>query len=64
MLSSTKKRYGVVEPGTTVRIPVDSVDRGKADPRNVLGCIMENNGGYYQIGTQTGLILLVSIQIL
>jgi hypothetical protein len=58
MLRSTEQRYGVVEPGTTVRVPVDSVDRGKADPRNVLGVVMENNGGYYQIGTQSGLNIL------
>lgn len=55
MLKSTRDRFGDVEVGTTVRIPIDPVDRGKTDPRNVLGVIMENDGGYYKIGTEHGL---------
>lgn len=54
MLKSTENRYGHVEVGANVRIPIDAVDRGKTDPRNVLGVVMENNGGYYKIGTQHG----------
>jgi hypothetical protein len=43
MLKSTAMRYGVVEAGTTVRIPVPEVDRSKADPRNVLAVVMKDN---------------------
>jgi hypothetical protein len=43
-----------VEPGTNVRIPIDAVDRGKADPRNLPGVIMDSNNGYYKIGTRAG----------
>ena len=64
MLKSTNQRFGPVEEGTTVRIPIDQVDRGKTDPRNILAVVMENSGdGYYQLGTKAGknnfLLLLV-----
>jgi hypothetical protein len=49
MLKSTAMRYGEVEPGTAVRIPVPEVDRAKADPRNVLAVVMENNNGNFLI---------------
>ena len=55
MLKATERRFGTVDVGTTVRVPIDSVDRGKTDPRNVLGVVMENNNGYYKIGTPHGL---------
>ena len=59
MLTATDKRFGSVNVGTTVRIPIDPVDRGKTDPRNVLGIVMENSNGYYTIGTEHGLNNLV-----
>jgi hypothetical protein len=57
MLKATEKRFGEVSPGTTVRIPIDSVDRGKTDPRSILGVVLENNQGYYKIGTKSGLVI-------
>jgi hypothetical protein len=54
MLKATERRFGNVDVGTTMRVPIDSVDRGKTDPRNVLGVVMENDNGYYKIGTQHG----------
>jgi hypothetical protein len=45
MLISTTMRYGEVQVGTTVRIPVPEVDRSKTDPRNVLAVVMEHNNG-------------------
>ena len=55
MLKSTSQRFGPVEEGTTVIIPIDQVDRGKTDPRNILAVVMENSGdGYYQLGTKAG----------
>jgi hypothetical protein len=47
MLQSTAMRYGVVEVGTTVRIPVPDVDRSKVDPRNVLAIVMEQKDGIF-----------------
>jgi len=58
MLKATESRFGSVDVGTTVRVPIDSVDRGKTDPRNVLGVVMGNDNGYYKIGTQHGLKFL------
>jgi hypothetical protein len=58
MLKATSSRHGIVEVGTTVRIPIDSVDRGKIDPRNLLGVVMErSDDGLYKIGTEQGRIL-------
>jgi hypothetical protein len=45
MLKSTAMRYGEVEKGTTVRIPVPQVDRSKVDPRNVLARVMGHDNG-------------------
>jgi hypothetical protein len=56
MVKATISRYGNVAVGTNVRIPIDQVDRGKVDPKNLLGVVMEESGGYYKIGTKEGLI--------
>ena len=55
MVKATISRYGNVAVGTNVRIPIDQVDRGKVDPRNLVGIVMEESGGYYKIGTKEGL---------
>uniref|UniRef100_A0A915LWD1 Uncharacterized protein n=1 Tax=Meloidogyne javanica TaxID=6303 RepID=A0A915LWD1_MELJA len=34
MTSATLKRLGSVDVGSTVRVPIDPVNRGKIDPRN------------------------------
>jgi hypothetical protein len=47
MLLSIAMRYGVVEVGTTIRIPVPEVDRSKTGPRNVLAVVMEQNNGWF-----------------
>ena len=59
MLRGTQKRFGQVEVGSTVRIPIDPVDRGKTDPRNVLAVVMENSDGYYKLGTKHGLFIKI-----
>lgn len=49
------KKFGEVEIGKTVRIPIPDVDRGRGDHGNVLGIILgTTDEGYYQIGTKTG----------
>jgi cytochrome c-type biogenesis protein CcmH/NrfG len=55
MVAASNKRYGTVEVGQTVRIPVEPMDRGKTDPRNVLAVVMNNTDGYYTLGTPSGL---------
>jgi len=55
MVKATISRYG----GTNVRIPIDQVDRGKVDPRNLLGVVKEESGGYYKIGTKEGLLKII-----
>ena len=48
------KKFGEVEVGKTVRIPIPDVDRGKGDLRNILGIILGiTEDGYYKIGTKT-----------
>jgi hypothetical protein len=51
MLKSPAMRYGEVEVGTTVRIPVPEVDRSKTGPRNVLALVMEHNNGWFVLLT-------------
>lgn len=49
-------RFQHVEVGATVRIPVPNVDRAKVDHRNVMAVVMEANEGFYQLGTQNGIL--------
>ena len=39
------------------------VDRGKVDPRNLLGVVMEELGSYYKIGTKEGLFKIMISKI-
>jgi len=55
MLESTANRLATVDVGKTVRIPVDQWDRSKIDGRNVLGVVLDENNGYYTLGTKSGL---------
>ena len=54
MISNTIMRFGDVSPGTNVRVPIDSVDRGKTDPRNFIAVVLENKDGRYKLGVPTG----------
>ncbi|KAL7079852.1 hypothetical protein ACQ4LE_000715 [Meloidogyne hapla] len=56
MTKATQDRLGQAEVGRTVRVPIDPVDRGKVDPRNILAVVMENNNGYYKLGTESGVL--------
>lgn len=49
------KKFGEVEVGKTIRIPIPDVDRGKGDLRNILGVVLEiTSDGYYRVGTKNG----------
>jgi hypothetical protein len=56
MLESSNKRFQPVLPGSSVVIPVPSFDRAKGDFRNVMGTVMTEEGGFYQIGTSQGIL--------
>ncbi|CAJ0914660.1 unnamed protein product, partial [Mesorhabditis belari] len=56
MLEKSKNRFGAVEVGQTVRLPIDAVDRPKIDHSTLFGVVMEENQGFYQIGTTNGIL--------
>ncbi|KAI1692326.1 hypothetical protein DdX_21319 [Ditylenchus destructor] len=56
MLQESAKRNAPISVGQTVRIPIPSVDRAKTDPRNLLGVVMEEEDGFYRIGTDHGIL--------
>jgi hypothetical protein len=57
MLVNSNNRFPPVNVGTTVIVPVPSVDRAKGDHRNVLGTVMSTPyPGMYQLGTRDGTI--------
>lgn len=49
-------RLSQVDVGANVLIPVPSVDRAKTDFRNVIGLVMDENAGFYRIGTSDGIL--------
>lgn len=57
MLKTSEKKFPSVELGTTVRIPVPEVDRGRGDARNILAVVLQKNDDeLYQLGTKQGVI--------
>ena len=42
--------------GDNVRIPIPCVDRGRADPANLIGVVLNTDDGKYRIGTTAGCI--------
>ncbi|CAJ0934668.1 unnamed protein product, partial [Mesorhabditis belari] len=56
MLEKSKNRFGAVEVGQTVRLPIDAVDRPKIGHSTLFGVVMEENQGFYQIGTANGIL--------
>ncbi|KAI1728786.1 hypothetical protein DdX_00989 [Ditylenchus destructor] len=49
-------RNAPISVGQTVRIPIPPVDRAKTDPRNLLGVVMQEEDGFYRIGTDHGIL--------
>ena len=49
-------RFGPVNIGTTVRLPIDAVDRPKTGHLSLLGVVMSTDDGFYQIGTKNGVL--------
>ena len=42
--------------GDNVAVPIPSVDRGRGDPRNILGVILTVENGQYTIGFPSGIL--------
>ena len=48
-------RFGPIQKGTNVRIPIDPVDRPKLGHHNLIGVVIDiNEHGLYKIGTKNG----------
>lgn len=57
MKLSSEKAFPKLAIGTTVKIPIPSVDRSKVDAKNILGLVLEvTDDGYYKLGTLNGTI--------
>ncbi|XP_043478772.1 SCAN domain-containing protein 3-like [Leptopilina heterotoma] len=57
MKEISNKKFSEIAIGTSAKIPIPSVDRGKGDSRSVIGIVMEVSAeGYYKIGTKHGII--------
>ena len=57
MLDSTNKVLHDVDEGTNVLIPIPQVDRGKADPKNVLAMVVSKSENGYRLAVKQGLLI-------
>lgn len=57
MKLTSDKHHPEATLGTTVRIPVPDVDRGRGDARSILGVVLElSPDGFYKLGTRNGVL--------
>ncbi|KAI1696117.1 hypothetical protein Ddc_20699 [Ditylenchus destructor] len=56
MLQESAKRNAPISVGQNVLIAIPIFDRAKTDPRNLLGVVMEEEDGFYRIGTKYGIL--------
>lgn len=56
MLSRTRNKLKEVRPGECVAVFVSEFDRGRGDPANIVGVVLEAKDGRYRIGTRAGII--------
>lgn len=57
MQTTSDNKHPKAEVGTTVRIPIPEVDRGRGDSRSILAVVTEaTNDGFYRLGTEEGTI--------
>ena len=54
MLKASRIRYAEVNVGQNVRIYPSKEDRGKGDPRSMIGVVLEKIDGFYKLGTRAG----------
>jgi len=52
-----REPHGGCNPGYNVTIPIPLVDRGRGDPRNIMGVIVErDNNDLYVISVRAGIL--------
>lgn len=57
MKKNSDQIHPPVEKGTSVRIPIPDLDRGRGDARSILGVVLEVvDDGFYRIGTRNGIL--------
>ena len=57
MLSRTNRKLRSLQVGDNVLIPVSEFDRGRGDPLNLIGVVLENNiNGNVKVGTKAGVL--------
>ena len=57
MVKRSRLEHVPGDPGDNVTIPIPLVDRGKGDPRNVIGIILDRNeNDMYRIGVRDGIL--------
>lgn len=57
MLNRSQKKLKEVSPGDCVAVFTSEFDRGKGDPANIIGLVLEvNENKKYKIGTKAGII--------
>jgi len=54
MLKASRIRYEEVNIGKNVRIYPSREDRGKGDPRSLIGVVLDKVDGFYKLGTRAG----------
>ncbi|XP_071132857.1 uncharacterized protein [Mytilus edulis] len=62
MLSSSKKRLKDLKVGDYVIIPVQRVDRGPMDCKNIKGVVLDIAENGYKIGTKVGIVISLMIR--
>ena len=57
MKINSDKKFPPASVGTTVRVPIPDVDRGRGELRNILAVVMTvTQDGFYQLGTTEGIV--------
>ena len=56
MKKKSDAKLSSVSVGENVLIPIPDVDRARTDLRNVIAIVMENNNGFYKLGTPHGIL--------
>ena len=56
MLTRTGRKLHQPKVGDCVAVFISEFDRGRADPANVIGVILEERNGMFEIGTKGGIV--------
>ena len=56
MVSRSVKRLKPIDVGDNVVIPVSEFDRGRGDPANLVGVVLEKGEQGFRVGTKAGIL--------